>query len=97
MALIVTNAKVKNTDIAIDSVYSRIQFSANMDGKKVAVQLFSGLTKEAVLSGEQVLTNLPQMLYAELNETQNQDLATIHEVAKAKLEELGFGVTIDLA
>lgn len=97
MALIVTNAKVKNTDIEIGSVYSRIQFNANMDGKKVAVQLFSGLTKEAVLSGEQVLTNLPQMLHLQLNETQNQDLATIHEVAKAKLEELGFVVTIDLA
>lgn len=97
MALIVTNAKVKNTEIEISSVYSRIQFNANMDGKKVSVQLFSGLNKEAVLNGEQVLTDIPQMLHIELSETQNQDILTIHEVSKAKLEELGFEVTIDLA
>jgi len=55
------------------------------------------LNKADVLAYKTIATNIPENMPLVLDATQNQDLATIHEVVKSKLEELGFVVTIDLA
>lgn len=97
MALLISNAKFKNTEVEAPQVYVRLQFLAMAIGTKAAVQLLTGLDKEKALNLESVFTNLPESLMITLEEGQNQDIATIHEVVKTKLEDLGFEVTIDLA
>lgn len=96
MGLIITNAKVKNTEITIPSVYARLQWTAAANGINVTVQLFTGLTKQDVLNGFYVHTNLPATQFIEMETGQHQDIQNIHNGLKTKLEELGFTVTIDL-
>lgn len=97
MALLIDNAKIKNTEISAPQIYTRLQYIAVADGKKVQCVLLTGLNKADALAYKTIATNIPENLALTMDENQNQDLATIHEVAKAKLEELGFVVTIDLA
>jgi len=97
MALLIDNAKIKNTEISAPQIYARLQYIAVADGNKVQCVLLTGLNKADVLAYKTIATNIPENMPLVLDATQNQDLATIHEVVKSKLEELGFGVTIDLA
>lgn len=97
MALLVNNAKFKNTEVTSPEVYVRLQYVALADGKKVSVALLSGLNKENALAYNSIATNIPENLLIELPEGQVQDLATIHNVVKTELEAKGFTVTIDLA
>jgi hypothetical protein len=95
MALLVSNAKFKNTEIQTPQMYVRLQYVAIADGLKTSVMLKSGLTKEAVSSGETVATDLPENLMLEMGE-QKQDLDVIHNLVKVELEAKGFEVVIDL-
>lgn len=97
MALLIKNAKFKNTSIDAPQIYSRLQFVALADGKKTSVALFTGLHKESVLSWETIATNLPEQILLEMAENEKQDLLVIHNKVKAELESKGFEVTIDLA
>ena len=97
MALLIKNAKFKNTTVTAPDVYARIQFVAIADGKKVGVTLLTGLDKESALAYNSININLPESMMISLAENQNQDLATVHTLVKAELENLGFEVTIDLA
>lgn len=97
MALLITNANFKNTDVTAPQLYARIQYFANADGKRVNAKLIISDNKENALAWNEITTNIPDSLALTLEEGQNQDLATIHEVVKSQLEELGFEVTIDLA
>jgi len=97
MALLIKNAKFKNTTVTAPDVYARIQFVAIADGKKVAVSLLTGLDKESALAYNSVSINIPEGMTLTLNENQNQDLATVHELVKTELEKEGLEVTIDLA
>jgi hypothetical protein len=95
MALLVSNTKIKNTEIEAPQLYVRLQYVAMADGKKTQVLLRSGLNKEAVLNWETVATNLPESISLEMGE-QKQDLEVIHNLVKAELETKGFEVVIDL-
>jgi len=95
MALLVSNTKIKNTEIEAPQLYVRLQYVAMADGKKTQVLLRSGLNKEAVLNWETVATNLPESLSIEMGE-QKQNLDVIHNLVKVELEKQGFEVVIDL-
>jgi hypothetical protein len=96
MALLVSNAKIKNTEIEAPQMYVRLQYVAMADGLKTAVMLKSGLTKEAALSGETVATDLPENLMIVMGE-QKQDLEVIHNLVKTELESKGFEVVLSLS
>jgi hypothetical protein len=96
MALIVKNAKFKNTEVTAPEIYIRIQFTAMADGKRTMAMLLSGLNKELALSMKEVETNIPKNLILELEENQSQDLATIHEVVKEKLLSIDADLEIDI-
>jgi len=95
MALLVSNTKIKNTEIEAPQLYVRLQYVAMADGKKTQVLLRSGFNKEAVLNWETVATNLPESLSIEMGE-EKQDLDVIHNLVKVELEKQGFEVVIDL-
>ena len=97
MALLINNAKFKNTEIEAPQIYVRLQFVAFADGKTSSVQLLTGLNKQEALAWQSVSTNLPEQIFVNMKESESQDLATIHNAVKAKLEAEGFEVTIDLA
>lgn len=98
MALLVKNAKFKNTEITAPELYVRLQYVALADGKKAQVALMSGADKAAALAWKAIPTNLPEHVLVELAEGQAQDLVTIHDLVKANIEalDLGFDVTIQL-
>ena len=96
MALLVKKTKFKNTEVEVSNLYVRLQYFAFADGKKVSVKLITALNKDDALSYKELATNLPESLALTLSDEQEQNLATIHELVKAKLEESGFEVTIDL-
>ena len=105
MALLVTGAKFKNTEIEAPQMYVRLQYVAMADGMKTSVILKSGLNKETVLNWETVATNIPENLMISMESEDpatgvitiyNQDLLVIHDLVKADLELKGFTVVIDL-
>tara|TARA_R110000803_G_scaffold69326_1_gene131650 strand:+ start:17161 stop:17460 length:300 start_codon:yes stop_codon:yes gene_type:complete len=95
MALLVSNTKIKNTEIEAPQLYVRLQYVAMPDGLKTQVLLRSGLNKEAVLNWETVATNLPESMMLEMLGLK-QDLDVIHNLVKTELEKQGFEVVIDL-
>lgn len=99
MALIVSNSKIKNTEIDAPTMYVRLQFIALYEGSKSNVFLKSYLSKEVFDNDSKafVETNIPELLLVQIPIGQNQDLSTIHTLTKDVLEQLGFVVTIDLA
>lgn len=98
MALLVNNAKFKNTTITAPQVYVRLQYFAQADGKSASVALLTGADKASAIAYYNIPTNIPEQLLVNIPEGQSQDLATIHTLVKASLEalDLGLEITIDL-
>lgn len=96
MALLINNAKFKNTTVTAPQVYVRLQYVALADGKKTSVSLLTGLDKESTLSWKTLSTNLPEQFLLEMAENEIQDLAVIHNKVKSELEKDGFEVVISL-
>lgn len=96
MALIINTVKIKNTDIEINNVYARLTFTALANGSISNVNLAIFLNKDGYLANKLIQTDLENSFFVNCSETQMQDNATIHELAKTHLEELGFSVTIEL-
>jgi hypothetical protein len=96
MALLVKNAKFKNTQITAPEVYVRLQYFAEANGKTASVALLTGLDKAGALAYDSIPVNLPEQLLVTIPEGQSQDLATIHAAVKENLEVLGVEVTIQL-
>lgn len=97
MALIVKKTQFKNTSVDVENVYVRIQFMAMPNGKNVGSILQSYQSKVDYENRKTIETEVPNNIQFELDtETQVQDVATVHQVVKSKLEELGFEVTIEL-
>ena len=97
MALLINNAKFKNTEISTPELYVRIQFTALANGKSTTVTLITSDTKENALLFKKIDTNLAEQFLLEMLENETQDLAVIHNKVKAELEALGFEVSINLA
>jgi hypothetical protein len=97
MALLIENAKFKNTEVVAPQIYARLQIFNKPSGKESGVVLLTGLNKEGALAYQSIATDLPEQILVKIPDGQSQDLLTIHELAKAELETKGFNVTIDLA
>ena len=97
MALLINNAKFKNTEIVAPQIYVRLQIFNKPNGKESGVALLTGLDKEGALAYKSIATDLPEQVLVSIPDGQAQDLVTIHELVKAELEAKDFQVTIDLA
>lgn len=97
MALLINNAKFKNTEITAPQIYARLQYMAYLDGKTTNVQLIASDNKANALQNKRIATDLPEQIVVTLADGQVQDLATIHDAVKTELETKGFQVTIDIA
>jgi hypothetical protein len=98
MALIVNNAKFKNSDVEVQT-YTRLEFNSRKNGKEMLIVLFSYASKDAFVNNNEneIEVNLKKIINASLAENETQSLEIAHNYAKAELEALGFEVTIDLA
>lgn len=96
MALLINNSKFKNTEVVAPQMYARLQYFALADGKKVNATLIVSDNKVNALAWKEISTNIPQNVLVILSESENQDLATIHNAVKAQLESQGFEVTVQL-
>jgi hypothetical protein len=103
MALIITATEtakltVKGLNMDLPSVYARIKWQSPLDGKSMQY----GLTPYVDKANFQNSNSCPVEFEGGaggfiLEAGQQQSLETIHELVKAKLELVGFEVTIDLA
>jgi hypothetical protein len=96
MALLVKNAKFRNTEITAPELYVRLQYTCPADGTKANANLLVGVDKQATLTIKLIATNIPEYLSVIIPEGQSQDLAVVHTLVKADLESKGFVVTIQL-
>jgi hypothetical protein len=96
MALLLNNCTIKNTELAIENVYGRVQFVANMDGKTTPCSISYYENKEAFAENKSILVNAPDIFLLIMEDGEVQDLSTIHSLLKTKLEDKGFEVTIEL-
>jgi hypothetical protein len=103
MGLIISATEEKTitivgTDIALKSVYGRIEFAGRADGKTLEVAVATYASKEAFISGASVLsTNVQQGSFnAEILPTELQSIDTAHEYGKQAFEQLGYSVEIDM-
>lgn len=96
MALIINTVKIKNTDIEINNVYARLSFTALANGTTSNVNLAIFVNKAEYLKNKLIQTDLANSFFVTCSETQMQDNAAIHELAKEHLEGLGYTVTIEL-
>jgi hypothetical protein len=89
---------IVGTEIALESVYGRIEFAGRADGKTLEVAVATYASKEAFTSGASVLsTNVQQGSFnAELREGELQSIDTAHEYGKQAFEQLGYTVVIDM-
>ena len=81
--------------VPTESVYSRIEVGARIDGKTVECAFgYITVSKEAYKLGAPfIATDIPANWSGEVPV---QDLATIHEKIKTHLEALGYSVVVDL-
>lgn len=96
MALIINTVKIKNTDIVINNVYARLTFTALANGSTSNVNLAVFINKTGYIENKLIQTDLENSFFVTCSENQMQDNSTIHELAKVKLEELGYQVIIEL-
>jgi hypothetical protein len=103
MALIINATESKKlpitgTSFELQSIYTRINWNAQINGISVQYTLVPFETKSFYLNNEPCpIAFEGGSGFVQLAENQTQDLVTIHELVKAELEAKGFEVTIDLA
>jgi hypothetical protein len=90
--------KIVGTEIALKSVYGRIEFAGRADGKTLEVAVSTYASKEAFESGASVLSTTVQQgtFNAEILPTELQSIDTAHEYGKQAFEQLGYTVEIDM-
>jgi hypothetical protein len=103
MGLIISSTEEKQINIKdlsgqvvpTESVYSRIESAARIDGKTVECAFgYTTISKEAFKLGAPfIATDIPSNCSGEVLV---QDHASIHELVKTHLESLGYSVVIDL-
>jgi hypothetical protein len=98
MALIVSNAKFKNSEVEVQT-YTRLEFNSRRNGKEMLIVLFSYASKDSFVDNieNEIDVDLKKIINATLADGETQSLETAHSYAKTELESLGFEVTIDLA
>jgi len=89
---------IVGTDIALKSVYGRIEFAGRADGKTLEIAVSTYASKEAFESKASVLsTNVQQGSFTvEIQATEMQSIDTAHEYGKQAFEQLGYTVIIDM-
>lgn len=97
MALLIKSTEeskiyLRNTDIVLDEIYVRVQFTAYPDGKKIEACLSYYQTKEKYLENKYLPIDMDANYYLELNEGEQQTNEVVHLHLVDILNDLGYDV-----
>jgi len=88
--------KIIGTDIALESVYGRLEFAGRANGKTLEIAIATYASKEAFESLASVIsTDVQQGSFTvEIEATETQSIETAHKYTKLAYEQLGYEVEI---
>ena len=88
--------KIVGTDIALESVYGRLEFAGRANGKTLEIAIATYASKEAYIAGASSMsTDVPQGSFTvEIEATETQSIETAHKYTKLAYEQLGYEVEI---
>jgi len=88
---------ISGTGIELPSVYGRIRFLGDFNGKSIEGEVMTFANAETFAEGKQLYTDVPIGNYkANLEEGEVQSLETAHKYAKIAYEQQGYEVDIIL-
>jgi hypothetical protein len=88
---------ISGTGIELPSVYGRIRFLGDFNGKSIEGEVMTFANAETFTEGKQLYTDVPIGNYkANLEEGEIQSLETAHKYAKIAYEQQGYLVDIIL-
>jgi hypothetical protein len=88
---------ISGTGIELPSVYGRIRFLGDFNGKSIEGEVMTFANAETFAEGKQLYTDVPIGSYrADLQEGEVQSLETAHKYAKIAYEQQGYEVDIIL-
>jgi len=88
---------ISGTDIELSSVYGRIRFLGDFNGKSIEGEVMTFANSQTFAEGKQLYTDVPIGNYkANLEEGEIQSLETAHKYAKIAYEQQGYLVDIIL-
>ena len=103
MAITISKAKIKNTDIELTNVYARVSFNAMFDGERTSAALIFytskadyELSKSPTFIHKQINVEVPSNFNLSLGADETQDLKVVHDKVVAELNSKGFVATSDL-
>mgnify|MGYP000200228056 CR=1 FL=1 len=103
MAILITQAKIKNTEITVNNIYGRLSFQAMPNGVNASANLTFYLTKadyelskSPTFEHKQIMVDVKNTFSLELSEGENQDLVVVTNKVVAELINLGFTATSDI-
>jgi hypothetical protein len=89
---------IVGTEIALKSVYGRIEFAGRANGRTLEIAIATYASKEAFEeSASAMSTDVQQGSFTvEIQPTETQSIETAHEYAKLAYEQMGYKVIISL-
>lgn len=88
---------ISGTDIELSSVYGRIRFLGDFNGKSIEGEVATFANIATFEEGKMLYTDVPIGNYkANLEEGEIQSLETAHKYAKIAYEQQGYEVIIDM-
>lgn len=87
--------KIKGTDIELNSVYARIEFTAHPDGSTISVTFKTYKDQSFFLIGEELFTTINAKTFDfAILETEKQSIETALNYMSQRFTELGYSATI---
>jgi hypothetical protein len=83
---------LRGTDIVLDELYARVQFTGYPDGKKIEACLSYYQTKEKYLENKYLPIDMVANYYFNIGEFETQSLLTVHEHLINLISEFGYEV-----
>jgi hypothetical protein len=89
--------KIAGTELAIESVYGRLEFAARANGLTLEISIATYVSKDTYEAGMLLYTDISSgNILATLEEGEIQSLETAEKYAKLGYEQLGYEVLINI-
>ena len=89
--------KIAGTELAIESVYGRLEFAARANGLTLEISTATYVSKDTYEAGMLLYTDISSgNILATLEEGEIQSLETAEKYAKLGYEQLGYEVLINI-
>ena len=86
---------ILGTDLKLESIYGRLEFSGRADGKTLEIAVATYASSVTFESNQPIFTDVPQGSFTvEIEPTETQGLDTANKYSKLAFEQMGYTVEI---